>query len=58
MAGDNEEEVAITLETTPTWAVATVCFFLIAVSILIEYGLHLLAKVLYIFLIYLCPFNL
>ncbi|PON60647.1 Mlo-related protein [Trema orientale] len=33
-----------TLETTPTWAVATVCFVLIFVSILIEYLLHLLAK--------------
>ncbi|KAJ6367783.1 hypothetical protein OIU78_000363 [Salix suchowensis] len=34
----------ITLEETPTWAVATVCFFLIFISIFIEYLLHLLAK--------------
>ncbi|CAK9152555.1 unnamed protein product [Ilex paraguariensis] len=34
---------SITLENTPSWAVATVCFCLIAVSILIEHGLHLLA---------------
>lgn len=40
MAGEYER----TLETTPTWAVATVCFFLIFVSILIEYLLHLIAK--------------
>ncbi|KAI3456216.1 hypothetical protein Pfo_012879 [Paulownia fortunei] len=43
MAGDSSGEGA-TLEATPTWAVATVCFVLIAVSILIEHGLHLLAK--------------
>ncbi|XP_057949009.1 MLO-like protein 12 [Malania oleifera] len=29
---------------TPTWAVATVCFVLISISILMEYLLHLLAK--------------
>ncbi|GAA0140545.1 hypothetical protein LIER_01866 [Lithospermum erythrorhizon] len=34
----------ISLESTPTWTVATVCFVLIFVSILIEHGLHLLAK--------------
>ncbi|KAL9146318.1 hypothetical protein ABFS82_13G102400 [Erythranthe guttata] len=43
MAGESGGESA-TLETTPTWAVATVCLVLIAVSILIEHGLHLLAK--------------
>ncbi|XP_073286335.1 MLO-like protein 12 [Primulina huaijiensis] len=43
MAGESGGEIA-TLETTPTWAVATVCFVLIAVSLLIEHGLHLLAK--------------
>ncbi|KAL0307786.1 UNVERIFIED_CONTAM: MLO-like protein 12 [Sesamum calycinum] len=36
MAGESGGESA-TLETTPTWAVATVCFILIAVSILIEH---------------------
>ncbi|KAK3020272.1 hypothetical protein RJ639_047712 [Escallonia herrerae] len=39
-----EEGEVTTLETTPTWAVATVCFVLISVSTLIEHGLHLLAK--------------
>ncbi|KAG7962393.1 hypothetical protein I3843_09G064500 [Carya illinoinensis] len=43
-----EEEVTTnverTLEATPTWAVATVCFVLILSSILIEQLLHLLAK--------------
>ncbi|KAH6773661.1 hypothetical protein C2S52_003435 [Perilla frutescens var. hirtella] len=45
MAGESGgvEETA-TLETTPTWAVATVFFILITVSIFIEQGLHLLAK--------------
>ncbi|PRQ43502.1 hypothetical protein RchiOBHm_Chr3g0469171 [Rosa chinensis] len=31
-----------TLEYTPTWALATVCFFFISVSILIEHLIHLL----------------
>lgn len=44
MAGDSAGETA-TLETTPTWAVASVCFVLLSVSILIEHGLHLLSKV-------------
>ncbi|KAI4296817.1 hypothetical protein L6164_036740 [Bauhinia variegata] len=40
-----EEEVAeTTLENTPTWAVASVCFLLIVISILIEHLLHLLGK--------------
>ncbi|PIN06043.1 hypothetical protein CDL12_21413 [Handroanthus impetiginosus] len=43
MAGESGGDSA-SLQTTPTWAVATVCFILIAVSILIEHGLHLLAK--------------
>ncbi|KAL3577043.1 hypothetical protein D5086_022326 [Populus alba] len=41
MAGEGE---AKTLEETPTWAVAAVCFFLILISIFIEHLLHLLAK--------------
>ncbi|KAB5534049.1 hypothetical protein DKX38_017135 [Salix brachista] len=41
MAGEGE---AKTLEETPTWAVATVCFFLISISIFIEHLFHLLAK--------------
>ncbi|XP_047317275.1 MLO-like protein 12 [Impatiens glandulifera] len=32
------------LEVTPTWAVATVCFVLISLSLLIEYIFHLLSK--------------
>lgn len=38
------EDESRTLEVTPTWAVATVTFSLIAASILIEHVLHLLAK--------------
>lgn len=45
MAGSNNSSAIITLETTPTWAVAVVCFILITISILIEHALHLLAKV-------------
>ncbi|EEF39797.1 Protein MLO, putative [Ricinus communis] len=41
MAEEVEER---TLQTTPTWAVATVCFILIFISITIEQLLHLLAK--------------
>ncbi|KAK1557951.1 hypothetical protein Q3G72_034652 [Acer saccharum] len=33
-----------TLEETPTWALATVCFLLIFISILIEHLIHLLAQ--------------
>lgn len=32
------------LEETPTWAVAVVCFVLVAVSIVIEYIIHLIGK--------------
>lgn len=39
------EETTTSLERTPTWAVATVCFVLISVSILIEHLLHRLAQV-------------
>ncbi|KAJ1402107.1 Mlo-related protein [Sesbania bispinosa] len=41
MADVNSEA---TLESTPTWAVATVCFILSVISILIDHLLHLLAK--------------
>ncbi|KAI8000949.1 MLO-like protein 12 [Camellia lanceoleosa] len=37
-------EEFLSLEATPTWAVATVCFGLISISLLIEYALLLLAK--------------
>ncbi|KAK3206037.1 hypothetical protein Dsin_020083 [Dipteronia sinensis] len=33
-----------TLQETPTWALATVCFVFISISIFIEYLIHLLAK--------------
>lgn len=33
------------LEQTPTWAVAVVCFILVLVSIIIEYIIHLIGKV-------------
>nr|GMD71226.1 MLO-like protein 6 [Ipomoea batatas] len=33
-----------TLEQTPTWAVAVVCFVLVAISIVIEYIIHLIGK--------------
>ncbi|KAK2977573.1 hypothetical protein RJ640_007209 [Escallonia rubra] len=32
------------LEYTPTWAVATVCFFIIAVSIFLEHSIHLITN--------------
>ncbi|GAA0155079.1 hypothetical protein Leryth_000672 [Lithospermum erythrorhizon] len=32
------------LEDTPTWAVAVVCFVLVAISIIIEYIIHLIGK--------------
>ncbi|XP_047335331.1 MLO-like protein 12 [Impatiens glandulifera] len=34
----------LSLEETPTWAVAVVCFVLVSISIVIEYILHLLGK--------------
>ncbi|KAL3626012.1 hypothetical protein CASFOL_029561 [Castilleja foliolosa] len=43
MTSDGGGENA-TLESTPTWAVAAVCFVLIAISITIEHSFHLLAK--------------
>lgn len=33
------------LEETPTWAVALVCFVLVVVSIIIEHVIHLIAQV-------------
>lgn len=33
------------LEETPTWAVALVCFVLVAVSVIIEHTIHLIGKV-------------
>jgi len=34
-----------TLEETPTWAVAVVCFVLLAISIFIEHIIHAIGKV-------------
>ncbi|GAU49981.1 hypothetical protein TSUD_287460 [Trifolium subterraneum] len=39
-----EEVKERTLEETPTWAVAVVCFVLLAISILIEYIIHAIGK--------------
>lgn len=38
------------LEETPTWAVAVVCFVLLAISIVIEHIFHLIGKVILSFL--------
>lgn len=36
---------ARSLEETPTWAVAVVCFVMIVISILIEHVIHMIEKV-------------
>ena len=36
---------ARSLEETPTWAVAVVCFVLVVISIFIEHAIHILGKV-------------
>uniref|UniRef100_A0A2P2JS60 MLO-like protein 6 n=1 Tax=Rhizophora mucronata TaxID=61149 RepID=A0A2P2JS60_RHIMU len=41
MAGDTEGR---SLEETPTWAVAVVCFVLVLISIIIEHIIHLIGK--------------
>lgn len=40
-----KQEYERTMEETPTWAVAAVCFVLIVISILIEYILHIIGHV-------------
>ncbi|KAG2690222.1 hypothetical protein I3760_09G177200 [Carya illinoinensis] len=40
-AGDSS---ARSLEYTPTWAVAAVCFFFISISIILEFSIHFLTK--------------
>ncbi|MCD7457423.1 hypothetical protein HAX54_035046 [Datura stramonium] len=40
-----EEEEGRSLEQTPTWAVAVVCFALVAISIVIEFIIHLIGKI-------------
>lgn len=44
MGEEEEEEEKRAILHTPTWALATICLILIAVSILIEHSIHLLAK--------------
>ncbi|XVE59800.1 hypothetical protein DITRI_Ditri05aG0075900 [Diplodiscus trichospermus] len=41
MAGESEGR---SLEETPTWAVAVVCFLLVLISIIIEYIIHMIGK--------------
>jgi mlo protein len=36
---------ARSLEETPTWAVAVVCFVMVLISIIIEHIIHLIGKV-------------
>ncbi|KAL6574820.1 hypothetical protein OROMI_012105 [Orobanche minor] len=42
MTAGNGGSGAVSLEHTPTWAVATVCFFIISISIILEHSIHLL----------------
>ncbi|GMP50474.1 hypothetical protein CsSME_00017079 [Camellia sinensis var. sinensis] len=37
-------KVGLTLEQTPTWAVAVVCFVLVAISVVIEHIIHLVGE--------------
>lgn len=41
MTGESKER---SLQETPTWAVAVVCFILVAISIIVEFLIHLLAS--------------
>lgn len=51
-AGSGQGLAARSLQQTPTWAVAIVCLVIIAISIVIEHLIHLIAKVgTYIFII-------
>lgn len=44
------------LEQTSTWAVAVVCFVLVAISIVIEYSIHLVGSVcIFLLLLLLLP---
>lgn len=48
------------LEETPTWAVAVVCFVLLFISIMIEYFLHFIGhvRIFFIFIFPNLPFSL
>lgn len=43
--GDYERKKERALEVTPTWAVAVVVFVILAISIVLEYILHLIGHV-------------
>ena len=45
MAPKGEGESERTLEETPTWAVAVVCFVLVIISLFIEHIIHIIGKV-------------
>lgn len=45
MADEATYEYERTLEETSTWAVAVVCFVLLAISLLVEHIIHLVGKV-------------
>ncbi|KAE8731596.1 MLO-like protein 3 [Hibiscus syriacus] len=44
MAAGKEASTTRSLEETPTWAVAAVCFFIVSLSVLIEYLIHLISN--------------
>ncbi|GLT79340.1 hypothetical protein SLA2020_508320 [Shorea laevis] len=44
MAGGSGDPSALSLEHTPTWALATVCLVFIFISIFLEYSIHLLTN--------------
>lgn len=46
MADKGQVEYERTMEETATWAVAVVCFVLLAISLLAEHIIHLVEKVL------------
>ncbi|PKI43240.1 hypothetical protein CRG98_036326 [Punica granatum] len=43
--GEYTYEYERTLEETATWAVATVCFVLLAISLIVEHIIHLVGKI-------------
>jgi len=43
--GTNVSLSSHTLQATPVWALATVCFFFISLSLLLEHLIHLLCNV-------------
>ena len=46
------------LEYTPTWVVAFICFIIVLLSLLAERGLHHLGKVRIYITVYICEFKL